>query len=178
MRSSSRPPPSYSSAPPPGRICRICATCCPLLRSTVDLTVPPSLRRLLEALHAAGGRPFLVGGAVRDAVLGLPIAEYDVEVCGLPAEALKQQLAARFELTVDPATAALAAAMPVRELPAERIFGEIEKLLLKAGRPSVGLALLREWGLLPAVAPELVPLRDTPQDPQWHPEGDVWTHTL
>src|SRR5207247_8168786 len=92
MRSSSRPPPSYSSAPPPGRICRICATCCPLLRSTVDLTVPPSLRRLLEALHAAGGRPFLVGGAVRDAVLGLPIAEYDVEVFGLPAEALKQQL--------------------------------------------------------------------------------------
>jgi tRNA nucleotidyltransferase (CCA-adding enzyme) len=32
--------------------------------------------------------------------------------------------------------------------------------------------------MLGTVAPELVPLADTPQDPEWHPEGDVWTHTL
>ena len=32
--------------------------------------------------------------------------------------------------------------------------------------------------MLPAVAPELLPLAATPQDPEWHPEGDVWTHTL
>ena len=32
--------------------------------------------------------------------------------------------------------------------------------------------------MLPVLAPELVPLADTPQDPEWHPEGDVWTHTL
>src|SRR5262249_17897236 len=88
------------------------------------------------------------------------------------------QLAARFELRVDPATAVLCASMPLGELPAERVFGEMEKLLLKARRPSLGLALLREWGLLPVVAPELVPLAATPQDPEWHPEGDVWTHTL
>jgi tRNA nucleotidyltransferase (CCA-adding enzyme) len=68
--------------------------------------------------------------------------------------------------------------MPLGELPAERIFGEIEKLLLKARRPSPGFALLREWGQLGPVAPELVPLADTPQDPQWHPEGNVWIHTL
>jgi tRNA nucleotidyltransferase (CCA-adding enzyme) len=68
--------------------------------------------------------------------------------------------------------------MPLAELPAERVFGEIEKLLLKAPRPSLGLRLLREWGLLPRVAPELLPLADTPQDPRWHPEGDVWIHTL
>jgi tRNA nucleotidyltransferase (CCA-adding enzyme) len=37
---------------------------------------------------------------------------------------------------------------------------------------------VREWGLLSQVAPELIPLPDTPQDPKWHPEGDVWTHTL
>ena len=96
-----------------------------------------------------------------------------------PLRALRAvQLAARFELTVDPATAALCASMPLRELPAERVFGEIEKLLLKARRPSVGFALLREWGQLEVVAPELLPLPDTPQDPEWHPEGDVWTHTL
>jgi tRNA nucleotidyltransferase (CCA-adding enzyme) len=96
-----------------------------------------------------------------------------------PLRALRAvQLAARFELSVDEATAALCAAMPLAELPAERIFGEIEKLLLKARRPSLGLSLLRRWGMLPVVAPELSPLEGTPQDPEWHPEGDVWTHTL
>jgi tRNA nucleotidyltransferase (CCA-adding enzyme) len=79
---------------------------------------------------------------------------------------------------VDPKTAALCASMPLRELPAERIFGEIEKLLLKARRPSIGLRLMREWGMLEIVAPELLPLKGTPQEPEWHPEGDVWTHTL
>jgi tRNA nucleotidyltransferase (CCA-adding enzyme) len=68
--------------------------------------------------------------------------------------------------------------MPLAELPAARVFGEIEKLLLKARRPSIGLALLEKWGMLEVVAPELVPLAATPQDPEWHPEGDVWAHTL
>jgi tRNA nucleotidyltransferase (CCA-adding enzyme) len=96
-----------------------------------------------------------------------------------PLRALRAvQLAARFGLAVEEATARLAASMPLGELPPERIFGEIEKILLKAERPSVGFDLLRSWGMLATVAPELVPLADTPQDPEWHPEGDVWTHTL
>jgi tRNA nucleotidyltransferase (CCA-adding enzyme) len=68
--------------------------------------------------------------------------------------------------------------MPLRELPPERVLGEMEKLLLEARRPSIGLKLMEEWGMLPVVAPELVALAATPQDPEWHPEGDVWTHTL
>ena len=96
-----------------------------------------------------------------------------------PLRALRAvQLAARFELTVEPATAKLCASMPLRELPKERIWGELEKLLLKARRPSWGLALLRDWKMLDVIAPELLPLGDTPQDPEWHPEGDVWAHTL
>ena len=96
-----------------------------------------------------------------------------------PLRALRAvQFAARYELTVEPETAALCARMPLHELPPERVFGEIEKLLLKARRPSMGLALMKDWGMLPVVAPELLPLGATPQDPQWHPEGDVWTHTL
>ena len=96
-----------------------------------------------------------------------------------PLRALRAiQLAARFELTVDEETASLCAGMPLAELPPERIFGEIEKLLLKAQRPSIGLALLHDWNLLPVVAPELVPLKQTEQEPDWHPEGDVWIHTL
>ena len=251
------------------------------------------MRRLLEALRDAGGRPYLVGGAVRDALLGQPHKDLDIEVFGLALPRLKEalarvgrvdtvgeaftvfkvsgldgadgavdvslprrdskagpghrgiavtgdpdlsleeaarrrdftinavmfdpfaqayvdpfdgrgdlerrilravdletvgedplralravQLASRFELDVDPETARRCASMPLAELPAERVFGEIQKLLLKARRPSRGLALLREWELLPAVAPELIPLIGTPQDPEWHPEGDVWIHTL
>jgi tRNA nucleotidyltransferase (CCA-adding enzyme) len=257
------------------------------------LALPPGLARLVADLRAAGGRPFVVGGAVRDTLLGLPIKDFDVEVFDLTAELLEPllgahgrvdavgqafrvyklsgvegapgavdvslprrdskvgpghrgiavegdpglpieeaarrrdftinamlldpssggildpwggrrdlearilravdartfgedplralravQLAARYELEVDPGTAALCAAMPLGELPAERVFGEIEKLLLKARRPSLGLALLKAWRMLPAIAPELLPLEATPQDPAWHPEGDVWVHTL
>jgi tRNA nucleotidyltransferase (CCA-adding enzyme) len=259
----------------------------------VDLQLPAGLVRLLAAMRAAGGKPYLVGGAVRDGLLGLAIKDYDVEVFGLPAARLESllalhgrvdavgqafrvyklsgvegvagavdvalprrdskagpghrgiavegdpalsveeaarrrdftmnamlfdpatgrlldpwggqrdlaagllravdartfgedplralravQLAARYELEVDPTTADLCAAMPLAELPAERVFGEIEKLLLRARRPSLGLALLKAWGTLPVIAPELVPLEATPQDPGWHPEGDVWAHTL
>jgi hypothetical protein len=54
---------------------------------------PAGLDVLFTAIHAAGGRPFLVGGAVRDALLGLPVKDYDVEVFGLPAERLRDVLA-------------------------------------------------------------------------------------
>src|SRR5437773_2891200 len=258
-----------------------------MLRSAVNLPIPSGLRRLLDALCAAQGRPFIVGGAVRDALLALPVKDFDVEVFGLstgslkaalmplgsvnavgeaftvfklgglegvegavdvslprrdskvgpghrgiavqgdpglaPEEAARRrdftinamlfdpcsaeildffggrrdlgarvlravdpsrfgedplralravQLASRYELSVEPETARLCASMPLAELPADRVFGEIEKLLLKSSRPSLGLRLLREWGLLAQVAPELIPLADTPQDPKWHPEGD------
>ena len=261
--------------------------------TTVRLELPAGLGRLLDEIRAAGGRPLVVGGAVRDALLHLPVKDYDVEVFGLGVERLREvlsrlgsvnavgeaftvyklsglpevegaidvslprrdskvgpghrgiavagdgslsieeaarrrdftlnamsfdaatgelvdpfagqadlearllravdaetfgddplralravQFAARFDLSVEPATARLCASMPLQELPAERIFGEIEKLLLKSPRPSIGLALLREWGMLPVVAPELIALAETPQDPEWHPEGDVWIHTL
>ena len=51
------------------------------------------MRRLLEALRDAGGRPYLVGGAVRDALLGLPHKDLDIEVFGLPLPHLKEVLA-------------------------------------------------------------------------------------
>jgi tRNA nucleotidyltransferase (CCA-adding enzyme) len=255
--------------------------------------LPSGLRALLSRLTKAGGRPYVVGGVVRDALLGLSPKDFDVEVFGLAPERLKEvlesagrvntvgeaftvyklsrlegvvgevdvslprrdsktgrghrgiaafgdpglpveeaarrrdftvnallydaatdtivdphggrrdlenrvlravdaqtfgedplralravQMAARFELKVEEGTARLCASMPLHELPRERVWGEIEKLLLKARRPSIGFALLREWGMLDEVAPELVPLKDTPQEPEWHPEGDVWVHTL
>lgn len=259
----------------------------------MKLDLPPGLVRVLGLLRAAGGRPFVVGGTVRDALLGLESKDWDIEVFGLGADRLEGvlrgagrvdavgqafrvyklsgvegvdgavdvalprrdskvgpghrgiavagdpllsvedaarrrdftmnallfdpetgevidpfggrrdlearilravdarhfgedplralravQFAARFALELEPATAALCASMPLAELPPDRVFGEIEKLLLKARQPSRGLALLKDWGLLPVIAPELLPLQSTPQDPAWHPEGDVWAHTL
>ena len=88
------------------------------------------------------------------------------------------QFAARFDLTTDPATAALCASIPLDDLPAERIWGEFEKLLLQAERPSIGFALARELGVVKQILPEMEPLYDCPQDPEWHPEGNVWIHTL
>jgi tRNA nucleotidyltransferase (CCA-adding enzyme) len=88
------------------------------------------------------------------------------------------QFAARFELTLDPDSARLCGTVPLDDLPAERIWGEFEKLLLAAERPSIGFALARDLGVIEQLLPEMVPLYDCPQDPEWHPEGDVWTHTL
>jgi tRNA nucleotidyltransferase (CCA-adding enzyme) len=88
------------------------------------------------------------------------------------------QFAARFELTLDPDSEAICRAISLHDLPAERIWGEFEKLLLKALRPSIGFALARRLGVVRQVLPEMEPLYDCPQEPEWHPEGDVWTHTL
>ena len=88
------------------------------------------------------------------------------------------QFAARFELTIEPETARICSSIPLDDLPAERIWGEFEKLLLRAERPSIGFALARELGVIRKLLPEMEPLYDCPQDPEWHPEGNVWVHTL
>jgi tRNA nucleotidyltransferase (CCA-adding enzyme) len=88
------------------------------------------------------------------------------------------QFAARFELTIDPETARICSAIALDDLPAERIWGEVEKLLLQAARPSIGFTLGRELGVIHQLLPEMEPLFDCPQDPEWHPEGNVWIHTL
>ncbi|MBP9762094.1 HD domain-containing protein [Patescibacteria group bacterium] len=92
------------------------------------------------------------------------------------------QFLARFELTLDPASKELMIKMVkeghLKELSAERITEELTKLLLLAKRPSLGFELLRELGVITADYPELQALINTPQEPEWHPEGDVWIHTM
>jgi len=249
-------------------------------------TVPPLLIPLAHAVREAGGRALLVGGGVRDDLLGRPSKDLDVEVFGVPSERLRTllerfgrvdtvgesftvykvggvdvslprresktgrghkaflvegdpampieeaarrrdftinaisrdpltgeiidpfggqkdlaarvlravdahtfaddslrvlralQFAARFDLTLDEDTRALCRSIALDDLPAERIWGEIEKLLLQAPRPSVGLALALDLGVIDRLFPELKALVNCPQEPEWHPEGDVWVHTL
>lgn len=86
------------------------------------------------------------------------------------------QLAARFALRPDAELLRLCRAQDLADVPSERIFAELRKLLA-SDRPSVGLALLRDTDLL-RFFPELTATVDVPQDPEWHPEGPVWDHTL
>ena len=88
------------------------------------------------------------------------------------------QFAARFELKPDAPTAAICRNTKLDDLPSERIWGEVEKLLLLPSRPSLGFELARDFGAVEQVLPEMHPLIGCPQEPDWHPEGDVWIHTL
>lgn len=250
--------------------------------------LPTDLRRLLErlvrSLRDAGGRPYLVGGAVRDALLGIPSVDLDLEVFSLEppeleatlsrvckwdavgksfgvykvrgfnidvslprrerksgtghrgfqieadpratlAEAASRrdftinavlfdpasgvlddplggvadlenrvlrhcgpqfdedplrvlravQFIARFDLEPAPETVDRCRNMRHEDLPPERIFEEWKKCLLQGVQISKGLRFLMDCGWL-RYFPELDAMSGCPQDPHWHPEGDVWTH--
>ena len=87
------------------------------------------------------------------------------------------QFAARFEFDIESETVELCRSVDLSDLPAERIWGELEKLLLRAQHPSLGLEWQRKLGAIEKLFPEIQSLIDVPQDPEWHPEGDVFVHT-
>ena len=88
------------------------------------------------------------------------------------------QFAARLEFDIAPETVELCRTIDVTDLPNERIWGEIDKLLLQAKLPSIGLKWLYEIGVIDQLFPELASLVGVPQEPDWHPEGDVDVHTM
>jgi len=87
------------------------------------------------------------------------------------------QFASRFQFEIEPETVELCRTIDLSDLPSERIWGELEKLLLQSTRPSIGLEWLHKLGALEKVFPEIQSLIGVPQDPEWHPEGDVFVHT-
>ena len=87
------------------------------------------------------------------------------------------QFAARFEMTADEELIELSSALPLNEVAPERVFEELRKLLLKGRRPSMGFEFLRQ-STLTRFFPELEALIGVQQDKVWHPEGDVWIHTM
>ncbi|MBX7054714.1 MAG: HD domain-containing protein [Pyrinomonadaceae bacterium] len=88
------------------------------------------------------------------------------------------QFAARFEFEIEAETVQNCRSIDVTDLPKERIWGELEKLLLKPRKPSIGLKWLYDLGVVDQIFPELASLVGVPQEPEWHPEGDVDVHTL
>lgn len=87
------------------------------------------------------------------------------------------QFVARFGLRPAPETIAICREMTPEGLPSERLFEEWSKLLTKGVEISAGLEFLREVGWV-KYYPELAALIGCEQAPEWHPEGDVWNHTL
>jgi tRNA nucleotidyltransferase (CCA-adding enzyme) len=88
------------------------------------------------------------------------------------------QFAARFELTLAPETVALCRSISgtYAELAVERVWGEWDKWATKAVKPSLGIIALKQTGWLKHF-PEIATLDGVPQEPEWHPEGDVLVHT-
>ena len=123
-----------------------------------------------EVLDPYGGQDDLVAGRLR---VTDPAHFAEDPLRGLRAA----QFAARFELEPDRELLDLARGLDLSELPPERTFGEIRKLLLRGVRPAIGFELLRNTGLV-RFFPEVEALVGVPQDPRWHPEGDVWRHTM
>jgi tRNA nucleotidyltransferase (CCA-adding enzyme) len=126
----------------------------------------PSTRELID--------PF---GGARDLELGV-LRHTSERFVDDPLRVLRgMQLIARFELSAATETVRVCREMRGDELAPERVFEEWRKLILLGRRPGLGLEFLRHCGWLRDY-PELAALVGVPQDPEWHPEGDVWLHTL
>ncbi len=88
------------------------------------------------------------------------------------------QFVARFEFKPDADLNLICSRMNISEVSRERIEQEFKKALLLSHSPSLGFRWLNEVGRLQEILPELAVLRNVEQSPQWHPEGDVFEHTM
>lgn len=246
--------------------------------------VSPDLQVIVNSLLGAGGSCYLVGGAVRDQVLGMPLKDIDIEIHGLMSELVQEilskfgivrlvgktfgvfkidgicadwslprtdtagrkpevhidvhmtivealrrrdltmnamainlatgefvdpfngradmamgllrapdstrfvedplrfyrvmQFVSRFNMVPDSGLDAVCKTMDIIGVSRERIEQEFEKMLLLSEIPSLGLRWIQKIGRLPEIFPELGALCGVPQNPKWHPEGDVFEHTM
>lgn len=127
-----------------------------------------------EVIDHVGGAADLDARLIR--AIGNPVDRFEEDrLRMLRAVRIGSQLG--FE--IDPATwgAVVAMADKVRTVSAERVRDELVKLLSGAD-PARGLRLMKESGLLAVVLPEVAAMDGVEQPPEFHPEGDVWVHTL
>ena len=123
-----------------------------------------------ELLDFFGGQADLAAGILRH--IGPAFVEDPLRVLS------GMQFAGRFGLTAAPGTVALCRSMTGchAELPVERVRDEWHKWAVRSEHPSKGLQFLAGTGWV-AHYPELAACIGLEQDPEWHPEGDVFTHT-
>ena len=127
-----------------------------------------------DVLDFVGGLADLAAGIVR--AIGDPLQRFAEDHLRLLRAV---RFAARFGFALDDATrlAMVAQASSIRLVAAERIRDELTRILTEGGA-SPGFAMLRDTGLLVQVLPEIAAMEGVEQPPEFHPEGDVWTHTL
>ena len=155
-----------------------------------DISVDP----FIGTERAAGRRDFTVNALMEDVLTGEIIDHFGgkkdleekilrhVNDTSFPEDPLRvlrlAQFAARFGFSVDENTKILCRTIDLSALSKERIEGEMKKALLKAERPSVFFQVLREVNGLDFWFSQVKALDGIPQNPRFHPEGDVWVHTM
>lgn len=157
----------------------------------------PSRVEFVDAESDVRRRDFTINGLLHDPLVGKTIdfvggrddiARRIVRTIGPAAERFAEdrlrmlravRLAAELEFGIDPDTFKAIAlhAKEITQVSAERIRDEILRLLAAPGRGD-GVRMLRESGLLAPILPEIAATEGVPQPPEFHPEGDVFTHTV
>jgi len=127
-----------------------------------------------EVLDFVGGREDVRAGIIR--AIGRPEERFREDKLRMVRAV---RFAARFGYTIEPQTfdAITSFAREIRQVSAERLRDELTKLLTE-GKARPGFELLDEGHLLVELLPEIARMKGVEQPPQFHPEGDVWTHTL
>ena len=127
-----------------------------------------------EILDYVGGQSDLRAGVIR--AIGEPLRRFREDKLRMLRAV---RFAARLGFTIASETFAAIKnyAAEIKQVSAERIREELTKLLTE-GAAKRGFELLDESGLLQEVLPEISQMKGVEQPPQYHPEGDVWIHTL
>jgi poly(A) polymerase len=127
-----------------------------------------------EILDFVGGQADLCAGIIR--AIGEPARRFAEDKLRILRAV---RFSARFGFPIEPETFAAIRlhAHEIGQVSAERIREELTKLLTEGGARR-GMELLNETGLLQQILPEVAAMQGVEQPPQYHPEGDVWIHTL
>lgn len=127
-----------------------------------------------EILDFVGGRKDLDAGIIR--AIGEPRARFEEDKLRMVRGV---RFAARFDYRIEPKTfAAIRESAPaIGQVSAERLRDELTKILTE-GAARRGFELLDETGLLQDLLPEITRMKGVQQPPEFHPEGDVFIHTL
>jgi tRNA nucleotidyltransferase (CCA-adding enzyme) len=88
------------------------------------------------------------------------------------------QFVSRYGFEIESATSELCRGIALDDLPKERIWGEMEKLLIRGEKPFLGLKAVYDLDIAKKIFPELQSLVGVPQEYDWHPEGNVDVHTM
>lgn len=138
-----------------------------------DFTINALMQDVLtgEIIDHFGGLDDLSKGIIRHV--------HDVSFAEDPLRVLRAaQFSARFGFSIAPDTCSLCAGMDLTALASERIMEELSKALLKSSHPSVFFDVLRSMNQLSDWFPEVQALIGVEQEARYHPEGDVYTHTM